>query len=241
MRQILKTIKHWVKSLGSRIQVTRNAIHPLRKPQLYCRTAFHGSQDYGGWTLCPEGLGEGSVVYSFGVGEDASFDRSVIETYGAKVYAFDPTPRSIAWVEGQDWPSKFHFFPLGLAAQQGWMTFRPPENPEHISHTLLARPETEEQAIQVEVRQLAALAELGGHEVIDVLKMDIEGAEYQVIPDLIEQGQIDIHQILVEFHDNFPNISQRKTFQAIRQLNEAGYKIFHISSGGQEYSFIKTD
>jgi hypothetical protein len=65
-----------------------------------CSTEFLGTV-YGGWTICLDGISESSIVYSFGVGEDASFDLAVIERYGAEVHAFDPTPSSIDWVNKQ--------------------------------------------------------------------------------------------------------------------------------------------
>jgi len=34
-----------------------------------------------------------AVVYSLGIGEDISFDLALIEKYGARVHAFDPTPK----------------------------------------------------------------------------------------------------------------------------------------------------
>ena len=229
-------IKNW---LLSRIKKILRLTNPARKLQINRSIAFHGSQ-YGGWTLCPDGLSNDSVVYSFGIGEDASFDQSVIETYGAEVYAFDPTPGSIEWVEGQTWPAQFHFYPYGIAAENGILDFHPPDNPNYISHTLLDRAGTRERIIQVEVRKLTDLVKFGGHTRIDVLKMDVEGAEYQVIPDLLNQDQVEIQQILVEFHDFFPEISRREKKKTIRLLNYAGYRIFHVSPSGQEYSFLKT-
>ena len=49
--------------------------------------------EYGGHTLATAGLHTGSVVYSFGVGEDVSFDVALIQRFGSIVHAFDPTPR----------------------------------------------------------------------------------------------------------------------------------------------------
>jgi len=215
-------------------------IHPLAKQQISREKSFHGS-NYGGWTLCPTGLDHESIVFSIGVGEDASFDRSVIESYGAQVYAFDPTPRSIDWVAAQAWPPGFHFYPYGLADRNGSRSFHPPENPDHVSHSLLEKRETEKSSIEVEFRTISELSKLVGHKNIDVLKMDIEGAEYEVIQDILAQNRIFVHQILVEFHDFFPEIPLRKTLQTIRSLNQAGYVIFHISPNGREYSFIKVD
>jgi len=79
-----------------------------------------------------------------------------------------------------------------------------------------------------------------GHNHIDVLKMDIEGAEYGVIADLLSCN-IRVDQLLVEFHHRWPEVGVQKTKQAIRELNRAGYRIFHISQTGEEYSFSTPD
>ena len=48
---------------------------------------------YGSHTVVRDGLDARSVVYSFGVGEDVSFDLGLIERYGCMVHTFDPTRR----------------------------------------------------------------------------------------------------------------------------------------------------
>ena len=69
-------------------------------------------------------------------------------------------------------------------------------------------------------------------------KIDIEGSEYSVIDDILKSN-IDINQILIEFHDRFDGISKNETNYAIKKLNKHGYKIFKISDSNQEYSFVK--
>jgi len=81
-----------------------------------------------------------------------------------------------------------------------------------------------------------------GHDHIDLLKMDIEGAEYTVIENLVRE-RVDIRQLLVEFHHHYRHIdgmSAERTKEAVQKLNRAGFKIFHLSPSGEEYSFIKT-
>ena len=73
---------------------------------------------------------------------------------------------------------------------------------------------------------------------IDVLKMDIEGAGYEVIEDLVK-SDLEVGQILAEFHHRFRNVGIAKAKRAIKLLNEKGFKIFHASSDKTDYSFIK--
>jgi len=75
-----------------------------------------------------------------------------------------------------------------------------------------------------------------GNTAIDVLKMDIEGAEYEVLWDLLGCG-IRPRQILVEFHHRWPELGIERTRRAVRELNQAGYLIFNVSASGEEYSF----
>ncbi len=76
-----------------------------------------------------------------------------------------------------------------------------------------------------------------GHKQIDVLKMDIEGSEYNVI-DSIVNSEIPVNQILIEFHDRFFENGIEKTRQAIIQLKQHGYEIFAFSDSFEEISFI---
>lgn len=193
------------------------------------------------WTFCPDQIDENSVIYSFGVGEDVSFDLELIKHYKLKVYGFDPSPRSIEWVKKQKLDEKFIFYPYGLAAKDGSISFSEPA--ESNIHSLKITETAEGTAgdlktHQLPVHRLQTVVEMLGHDHINILKMDIEGAEYEVIDDIIN-SPVPISQVLIEFHHRFPYIGIGKTRKAISQLNAAGYKIFNVSASGEEISFIK--
>lgn len=204
--------------------------------QLACGTICLGN-DGARWCVCPDSLGPSSIVYSIGVGEEISFDLELIRRFGACVHAFDPTPRSIEWLAQQSLPASFLFHPYGVADFDGHAKFFPPINPTHVSHTLVGR-QTPWPAIEAPVRRLSSAMRNLGHERIDLLKMDIEGAEYAVLKDLLASA-IPVRQLLVEFHHRWPEIGVEKTKEAIRALNSAGYLIFDVSSSGEEYGFLR--
>lgn len=204
--------------------------------EIRCETEHLGST-YGGYDVCREHLGPDSLIYSAGIGEDVSFDLDAITRFGAQVYAFDPTPRTIDWLKTQNLPTNFHFYPEGLAGHDGVAAFTPPANPDYISHTLLDRPATEA-ILEVPVYTLQTLMQRLGHTHIDVLKMDIEGAEYDVIDHLLD-AQLDIRQIVLEFHHRFPDIGIEPTRQAVARLHAAGYRIFDIGPRGEVYGFVR--
>ena len=193
--------------------------------------------DYGGWDIVTNNLNKDSTVYSFGIGEDASFDIDLISRFGLVVHGFDPTPKSIKWVDEHVFCNNFVFHEYGLADFDGQVCFNPPDNPEHVSHTILDRRSTADRAIIVPVKKLDTIIKELGHDVIAILKMDIEGAEYQVI-DYLSKTNIRPAQLLVEFHHHFPSTCITKTWNAIRKLRKMGYNLFAVSETGYELCFI---
>ncbi len=197
---------------------------------------------YGEWWFTPEGLIADSIVYSLGVGDDIDFDLSLIEKYGVAVHAFDPTPSSIDMLDGRDLPQRFKFHPWAVAANDGSLTLYPylmkGGIKSEIMYTLIAEEETIDDAIEVPAYSLLTISEKLAHDRINLMKMDIEGAEYEVLDSLLA-SPIKPTQLLVEFHHRFPGIGLEKTADIIERLRDAGYKIFAISETGREVSFLR--
>jgi FkbM family methyltransferase len=205
-----------------------------RRVESHCDTLLLGNEG-ASWCVCPFMLSKASIVYSFGAGEDISFDLELIGHFGLHVHAFDPTPRSIDWIRSQTLPREFIFHPYGVADTDGRCKFTAPANPAYISHSMLER-NTPGPAIEAPVRRLRTILSSLGHEKIHLLKMDIEGAEYAVLDNMLSSG-IHADQLLIEFHHRWPEVGIEKTRRALRDLNLSGYRIFHISPSGEEYSF----
>lgn len=228
--------------LRTSYHLLKRAVHTLlgqnvwQRAQITCERISLGS-DGARWCVCPDGLEPSSIVYSIGVGEDISFDLELIRRFGVCVHAFDPTPHSIEWLAKQQVPEELMFHAFGVADFDGHAKFLPPVNPAHVSHTLVER-QTPWPAIEVPVRRLTSILRDLGHERIDLLKMDIEGAEYAVLKDLLD-SRIQVRQLLVEFHHRWPEIGVEKTREAICALNSAGHRIFEVSPSGEEYGFLR--
>ena len=190
------------------------------------------------WTIAPGYLKASSIVYSVGVGTDISFDLALIGRYRVKVYAFDPTPKSIEWIKTQSVPEGFVFSPYGLSSRDEETEFFLPANENFVSGSMKGLTGNSRK-VNVTMRRLSTIMKSMEHNKIDILKMDIEGAEYEVIDELVIKKPF-IKQLLIEFHHRFPAVGVRKTKEAIQKLNSAGYKIFHVSPSGEEMSFINT-
>ena len=223
LARLIRGAGGWELKLGSRVRVDRERL----------------GSDYGGWWVSSGGLGRGSVVYSAGVGTDITFDCALIERYGSTVYGFDPTPVSVKWVAQQTLPERFHFLPVGVADCDGSESFVLRSNPHWVSYEISSSTEGAFDSAELPVKRVRTLMSELGHSRIDILKLDIEGAEVAVIADVVACS-LDIGQLLVEFHYRRGDPIRLSACQtAVDALLGAGYRVFACSPNGREVSFIK--
>lgn len=208
------------------------------KVTVNCSKKWYGN-NYGGFYVNPDFITKDSIIYSFGVGEDISFDEALIKEFNCSVYGFDPTPKSINWIRNRETPQGYHFFEYGLNNTTGTVDFYLPKNVEYVSGSHLIQDAVDSnRKITVPMKSIEDIHKELKHKKISVLKMDIEGSEYDVIDSILSLN-IEINQILIEFHDRFFRNGSRKTNQVIRKLAKAKYKIFAISDSKEEISFIR--
>ena len=150
--------------------------------------------------IIPELLNASSVVCSFGVGNDISFDLAMIQQFGATVHGFDPSPDAIRFVASQiDLPSRYHFHPYGLGSIDGDAEFfRPAKGAMYSLKAAAEQSDASRVSLPVE-RLSATILDALDIGFIGVLKMDIEGAEYAQIDSIVENAG-SIGQLLIEFH-----------------------------------------
>jgi FkbM family methyltransferase len=218
------------RSYGRRIKNLFKA--PLHRPEIQLEHDVLGS-DYGSWPVLRNSLNKKSRVYSFGIGEDISFDLALIERYGCTIDGFDPTPRCQAWLACQTLPTTFRYHDIGLSDSTDVLRFAAPENPSHVSYTVGSR---ETEFVELPVQPLDICMTLLGDDNIDLLKIDIEGSEYAVISDMVKKTILP-PQFCVEFHHGFFGFSSDETIRAVEQLRKAGYLLYYVSDSHREYGF----
>lgn len=223
---------------GKRIYRTLQGKDRFYSQAVVRRTTRLGA-DGTAWTYCTDGVGPSSVVYSFGVGTDVSFDLALVERHGLVVNAFDPTPRSLQWLRSQKLPERLRIHEVGLASFDGACHFHAPARLEHVSFRKYARNQDQAESIALPVRRLSTLMAELGHEHLDILKMDIEGFEYEVIDDIV-RSRISVDQILVEFHHRWVDGGIKRTELAISTLASIGFEIFTVSPNGEDFGFVRT-
>ncbi|XP_060063199.1 probable methyltransferase-like protein 24 [Ylistrum balloti] len=187
-----------------------------KRPQEYrCRNSTH----MGNWYVCLDGkfLPEyPCLVYSFGIGNDFSFDDDMAEQ-GCEVHSFDPSMGVKDYIRN----STVHFHAIGLGGK--------------VIENFNARKD-----MYVREKQTWTIMTLGsimaalGHKDrdIDVLKIDVEGHEWAVIEYLLQSGLLPrIKQFSLEYHlfPDWPAKSEYpKLLNIYRQLSQSGFKKFWL-------------
>lgn len=212
--------------------------HLIVQVNIPCK--WYGSE-YGGFYLADNYINSNSIVYSFGIGKDITFDKELIERKLCKIYAFDPTPNSIEWLSKQQLPEGFSYFDYGISTKSGLVNFYLPVNPDFVSGSINIHENVDNHSyISVKMKSFIDITNTLKHNRIDLIKMDIEGAEYDVIDNILDSN-IEVNQILVEIHDRFYSEGRKRSKMLLEKLNKKGFKIFAVSESLEEISFINTN
>jgi FkbM family methyltransferase len=139
---------------------------------------------YGGWTIPAELLGASPLCYCVGAGGDVSFDLALIERCDATVRAFDAVAEYVAQAGEQAGEEpRFSVRQAAIASSDG--PLRMQLTHDHSSRSVSpAGLYDSHDFVELPGRTIASLMAELGDERIDLLKLDIEGGEYEVIPTL---------------------------------------------------------
>jgi FkbM family methyltransferase len=207
--------------------------------------------NYGGWSIPKDiVLNNESIVYSAGVGEDMSFDILLNDKYKANIYLFDPTEKAIKHYDEfvnyyennilftgniqNDYYDKikncnpilnqFTYIDQGLWNCESELKFYKQTNPNHVSQSLIENMFGTVYDI-VKVNTIKNFMVKYNHNHIDLLKMDIEGAEIDVLENMLDDN-IYPSYLCIEFdlrlkHKDHGN----RTSLLIERLENCGYII----------------
>jgi FkbM family methyltransferase len=190
-----------------------------------------------GWHYIPGLLGRDSVVYSLGVGDSIDLDMDLIDHFSLTVHTFDPTPYSEEWITKQERPTNLVFHPWAAAGEDGSLRLYRRINRRGKKSAVMWTAEGDAgdgaDFIDAPAYTIRSMMEKLGHEQVDVLKIDVEGAKYEILDGLRAEDSLPT-QLLVEFHHRFPGIGKQRTASSIEHLRKLGYQIFAISETGRD-------
>jgi FkbM family methyltransferase len=222
-----------VRMRAYRNRVARAAVR-VRLPVLERRDIVRLGSDYGGWWVPEQAIKAGDRAYCAGVGDDVTFDVALIDRCGCEVWAFDPTPRVIEAVPRWDMPERWHFEAVGLWDQEEVIRFYFPALRNHGSLSATNAQGTE-RFVEGQVESLPAIMRRLGHDRLDLLKMDVEGAEGRVLDSMLA-SDIRPTVLCVEFDQ--PEVPWR-TRRRVRALLAAGYAVVKVEHWNYTFLFVE--
>ncbi|HMX40279.1 MAG TPA: FkbM family methyltransferase [Saprospiraceae bacterium] len=236
-----------------RLRLLKRLFPVTVRPEHQVRVTYQKiGSDYGFVAVPTGAIGADSVVYSVGAGLDVHSDVDMARLLGCRVHIFDPTPRAAAHFrelrEKTDRGEPMHaeagppyqatpqvldrlsYHEMALWDRDETVQFFVPENPEYVSHSItniLAATKS----IDVPARRLVTLMRELGHSRVDYLKLDIEGAEFRVVDDLVDSGA-DVRVLYLEYHydQNITPLTNIRMIQhSLERLYAVGFRVFYQS------------
>ncbi|KAM8726647.1 putative methyltransferase-like protein 24 [Acanthopagrus schlegelii] len=154
-------------------------------------------------------------VYSFGLGvDDRSLEDSLARA-GCEVHCFDPSLKQPHLQRDDMWLHRLS------------VDWRDP-NPAVVA-----------QRQYTSTKKLATILNDFGHRQVDVLKADMESAEWKILENLVLEGVLEsVGQLLLELHLHWAGFEVggddpsvvRFWFSLLKELERANFRLFHVHS-----------
>ena len=204
---------------------------------------------YGGWWIYSPAIGRNPLLLDCGLGFDISFSVDFLRRFGGRVIGVDPNPQALQYAKEHCPAAGMEILAAALWSEAGrTLSFHMPRASEElppgadgVSGSLLAsHAYAGEAQFPVRTTSFAELLAAAGREECDVLKLDIEGAEYEVLEALCASGVIRrARQVLAEFHHGWTEHPLEHTLEAAARLESAGFRLAHTEN--RNYLFVRRD
>jgi FkbM family methyltransferase len=173
-------------------------------------------------------LGPASVVLDVGAYE-GTFTRTIHERYGCQVYAFEPIRAHFETVKALAGPNVSVFgFGIGASDRTEQISVRGDSSSifahPHASARAGSAAAGPERTERIEIRSLARVLEQLELSYVDLLKLNVEGCEYEILEQILQSGLTErFGNIQVQFHDVVPGAAARR--EAIRKGLSSTHRI----------------
>jgi hypothetical protein len=159
--------------------------------------------------------GKDCIVYSYGIANDPSFEEDLLKRTDCSVHLYDHTIDTTKIKLPNDYPARATMSKLGLGVK----------NTEQL-------------------KTLKSEMDARGHTFIDVLKIDIERAEFAALDQILSDfnNELPCGQLLIEFHlGGLPQKTLFKSFKAFwEKLEAAGLRAFRNEPNWYVFAMRKT-
>ncbi|KAK5852936.1 hypothetical protein PBY51_006767 [Eleginops maclovinus] len=212
-------LEPWARVSHSLEDEAKRFLNYITTPQVSC-AAQEGTK--GAWAACLDPKyslshriqSKHCRVYSFGLGvDDRTLERSLARA-GCEVHCFDPSLKQPHLQQAEMWLHRLS------------IDWRDP-NPAFVAQR------------HANTKKLATILNDFGHRQVDVLKADMESAEWKILENLVLEGVLDsVGQLLLELHLHWAGFEVggddpsvvRYWFSLLKELERANFRLFHVHS-----------
>ncbi|CAJ1078437.1 methyltransferase-like protein 24 [Xyrichtys novacula] len=220
-------LEPWASESHSLEDEAKRFLNYITTPQVSCASLAKGDITQegteGAWAACLDPKyslthrihSKHCRVYSFGLGvDDRSLERSLAGT-GCEVHCFDPSLKQPHLQQDEMWLHRLS------------VDWRDP-NPAIVAQRQYAS-----------TKKLATILNDFGHRQVDLLKADMESAEWKILENMILEGVLDsVGQLLLELHLHWAGFEVggddpsvvRYWFSLLKELERANFHLFHVHS-----------
>jgi FkbM family methyltransferase len=198
----------------------------MRTSEIVCQIREH--------TLLKRDLDCHSIVIDLGM-NDGRFAREIHDKYGCRVIGVEPNPRLAMSFAGSDIITCHN---MAISSSEGIVKFRIDDDSE-ASHIISDDAVTQGQTV-VDVPSVSLRTFLVRNDIarVDLLKMDIEGAELAIFEGDDFNVLPQMKQISVEFHA-FLDVSQRpRVKEIIYRMTKNGFYCVDFSATWKDVLFL---
>ena len=174
-------------------------------------------------------LDSSSLVVDVGCGREAEFALYFLKTHGCRAIAVDPTEKHAPHLKSLEsqWRGRLAYYNRAVAAVDGTIDFY--ESLENESGSVLpAHTNVQNDQVRgysVEASSLSGLLEHAGEGDADLLKLDLEGAEYELLDVVGKEELSHFRQLFVEFHHHcVADRSEAETNRLVSRLQSMGLR-----------------
>jgi FkbM family methyltransferase len=176
-------------------------------------------------TVIPQFLGPKSKVLDLGANY-GHFATAITNRFGCHCVCVEPAPTPFAAIPTTPLISKINVAASGSAGRSSF----------HISDyseasSLVAKDPHYARTMEVQTKTITELMRSSGWATLDLLKLDIEGAEIDTLAQCPDEALTEIDQITVEFHHYLTTLPP--ILKAIERLRRLGF--FTISMSSQSH------
>lgn len=176
-----------------------------------------------GHTFIANALDATAVVVDLGA-HKGEFSSEINRRYGCRCHMVEALPALYAQIEET---ASLKKYPFAMASSDGPLSLFVSDNPEANS---IAQAAGMQATVPVEGVTLATFMVRAGLDRIDLLKIDIEGAEIGLLESAGDDVFSAIGQITIEFHDFVPGLVEAAQVEAVtRRLEKLGFSAIKFS------------